>query len=251
MASDSRISWPDGTVWDSAVKTFTSATRPLLLGYSGDTLVPIHAVLQLMPLIDTGVLSPSSDDHAAIVNLCATFVEQVQATAPRKLQSTFSLLIGSRHGAGVGAQFGLSLAKFRSDDRFVIERVSIPGHSEVVAVIGSGRQAFLTRLGLWQQSDWARTSRGVFAAFCDTLRAAEDRQTGGAPQVVAVYRPGAGRHLCVSWNGVPFAGGVEVDHVAAATMQCRNVLFERCLPNGAPIANAQRHPRPKNAPTTS
>ena len=98
----------------------------------------------------------------------------------------------------------------------------------------------------WQSSSQAGTSRAVFSAFCDALRSQEDPKTGGAPQVVGLYRKGTGRCFGVVSENNKFILGLLIDHNPDDSLvEWRNTLFERCGSDGKRIKTAQVHHAPK------
>ena len=92
-----------------------------------------------------------------------------------------------------------------------------------------------------------RTSRSVFSGFCGALASGEDSFTGGAPQLVGLYRQMAGQTFGVIYSGAQYVFGFKVtDSGLASSLDWRNALFERC--DGLTMErheSAQLHSRPR------
>jgi hypothetical protein len=75
-----------------------------------------------------------------------------------------------------------------------------------------------------------RTSRAVFSAFCDSFRSGTDSFSGGAPQLVGLYRKGVGESFGIIYQNARYLFGVPAgpDEAALMALEWRNELFERC-----------------------
>jgi hypothetical protein len=123
--------------------------------------------------------------------------------------------------------------------------VEIPTESALVLTVGSGVSVVTNWNNEWRRR-LGRTSRSVFGAFCDALRSKADPRTGGAPQLVGLYRAEAARIFGVLSEGKRFICGLEVpDSSALSTVEWRNELLERCDGRTLQRFNgAQRQPSP-------
>ena len=85
----------------------------------------------------------------------------------------------------------------------------------------------------------------MFAGFCDALRSKKDLYTGGAPQLVGMYRKGSARAFGIISEGVPYLGGLRASkHYARAVHEWRNEMFERVDPASRQLfEGAQKHER--------
>ena len=129
-----------------------------------------------------------------------------------------------------------------------MNRIEFPVSSGIMAVLGSGRAAFQASYDRWQHSDAAGTSRTVFSALGDAMRAGVDPNTGGPPQLVGLYRIGSGRTFGIIWEGKRYFYGTEVKHAARfETVNWHNELFEIGDPGslGRRI-DSQPQPRPNS-----
>jgi hypothetical protein len=125
------------------------------------------------------------------------------------------------------------------------QEVELPTESVLVLAVGSGADIVTRWDGEWRRR-LSRTSRTVFGAFCDALRSKGDPRTGGAPQLVGIYRTDAARVFGAVSEEKRFVCGLEVpDSSALKSMEWRNELFERCDGRTLQrIPEAQRQPRP-------
>jgi hypothetical protein len=247
LASDSRISWNSSAKWDRGRKVFATRASPDLFGYCGDVLFPSLFLGQFTALSDTGSLFPPNagpgERHAAfLASATSTFLQM-----PEAQQRAFTLLHCGRLGSGMSSSYHLWRIDWTPSAGLVDRPIQLPGHSAVVCALGSGERVVIEHNRRWQKTEVGRTSRAVFSAFCDALRSGDDPYSGGAPQLVGLYRQGEGevfgvisgrqRHLL----GLPLESSMTLDAV-----EWRNELFERCDPNTLTrLEGAQRHPRPK------
>ena len=59
IAADSRVSWPNGAVFDHGRKVFAFRGSPDILGYCGDVLFPTMVLSQITEMADRGLLFPA------------------------------------------------------------------------------------------------------------------------------------------------------------------------------------------------
>jgi hypothetical protein len=119
--------------------------------------------------------------------------------------------------------------------------------SYMASIDGSGRNAVETAGKKWLETDAGGTSRATIWAFCDALRSAGDPFSGGAPQIVGIWRRGPAQRFGVIWNQKRYVGGLEVPAGSACQkIAWFNELFERCDgETGERLQNAQRHLKPR------
>ncbi len=126
----------------------------------------------------------------------------------------------------------------------------MPLESGLIEKVGSGSTSIRKWYEKWQKSDSMRTSRSVFSAFCDSIMNQEDPYSGGAPQLVGIYRKGPARTFGVIYKSERFFYGEKInedDVENPNNVEWRNNLFERC--DGKTtllLEKAQRQPRPQN-----
>ncbi len=106
--------------------------------------------------------------------------------------------------------------------------LNIPEDSALVLAIGSGGNSVKEYNRRWCDA-LGRTSRSVFGSFCESLAAKTDAKSGGAPQLVGLYRKGLARYFGVIYEGQKYLLGVSVESDSACeNVEWRNSLFERC-----------------------
>lgn len=248
VVSDSRLTWfrdaggGSKTVeatWDNGRKTFAARASADIFGYAGDVLLPSQTIGQITDLIDSGAVSlvDATPERKLewIVRSLQTSCDSYPALAGRD----FSLLYGGRRGSGMECEFFLSVVFFKNGIAEQPEQLEVPSSSGPVTyndgrqrfAFGSGRDGFEKHWGRWRRSEVGGTSRAVFSAFADHIHSGEDPCTGGAAQLVGIYRLGPARTFGVIWNQRRFLSGMEVIDVGAEKrLNWHNDLFELCDP---------------------
>jgi hypothetical protein len=247
LASDSRLSWSDTVVWDGGRKLFAARTKPHIFGYCGEVLFPTQVLSQLVEMIDYGLLDAEHDRPDVWNDRVVEVIVRALRSYPASAAANFELVHAMREGVGLSASFHVHAVTFRGNSVQSTSPLAVPQASAVINVRGSGAEAFKAHLHQWQQSDVKGTSRAVFSALTDTLRAGADPRSGGPPQLIGLYRAGGGRTFGVIsghqrfWYGTPVA-----DFPTGKAVQWHNDLFEVCDPlTVARHADAQPQPRPR------
>jgi hypothetical protein len=144
-------------------------------------------------------------------------------------------------------EFFLWSLSYRADDRtWNHKNYNLPtDHSEIVFASGSGTSSVEKHLAAWRSSEAGGTSRAIFSAFCDSLSAREDLRSGGAPQLVGLYRIKNGRSFGIYFEGRPYVHGMTASKFAGrSAIEWRNELFEIVDPDSGNLAtDAQVHRR--------
>jgi len=109
---------------------------------------------------------------------------------PRQQRRKFTVVYGTKNGDNMAVKFGICKISWDIDSDWEIEALSLPTKSDLIDVLGSGKIAVNKWYDKWKRSDIKGTSRSVFSAFCDALMSGDDPQSGGAPQLVGIYRTG-------------------------------------------------------------
>jgi hypothetical protein len=248
LASDSRISWGRSLVWDHGRKLFACRRYPEVLGYIGDVLFPSQALGQLVDIIDGDLLFRSSDSPDSKWSMIVSMVQESFHTYPTDQSREFTVVYCTREGSGMASVFHVCTLNWTQGGGWVnTALIDLPGESGLVDVHGSGQESMLRWYSYWSRTRQGRTSRSVFSAFCDGLRSGEDARTGGAPQLVGIYRKGAAETFGIVWNDRRYLYGVPVDASESLdAVEWRNHLFERCdWRTMQPLEGARRHARPR------
>jgi hypothetical protein len=246
FVSDSRLTWaPAGLEWSLGRKLFASGTTSDIFGYCGDVLFPSLVLGQLESLLNSSVLSASDEAPYKRHELIVRMIQNSLESYPAARRADFSIIHGAREHAGLKSLFHLWKLDWSSQLGWADTGVDLPNESRVALALGSGAGAFVEWEKRWQRP-LGRVSRAVFGAFCDALKSGIDPKTGGAPQLVRLYRDGPGSVVGVVLEGQRFIYGIAVpSREGVCSVEWRNSQFERCDPNTmAILENAQRQPRP-------
>jgi len=248
LASDSRISWGSNVAWDHGRKLFACSRYPDVLGYIGDVLFPSQALGQLVDIIDADLLFGSSDSPEGKWTTIVSMVRESFDTYPTDKSRDFTIVYCTRDGSGMTSVFHMCTLNWTQDGGWVNgASIDLPRESGLISVHGSGEESMRKWYSHWSKTGEGRTSRSVFSAFCDGLGSGEDKQSGGAPQLVGIYRQGAAETFGVIYKDKRYLYGIPVDaSERLGAVEWRNRLFERCdWRTMKPLEGAQRHPRPK------
>jgi hypothetical protein len=246
IASDSRITWPQGHTWDYARKVFASSHYPDVLGYCGDVLFTSETLSQIVDLIDCAGIFDARHTAESKFALISEMIKEAHSTYPDSEQREFSLLHCSRRGEGMSSIFSLFELSWNAGVGWKSSTLPIPFSSGVARILGSGTAELQVQQYKWGKSEIGGTSRSVFSAFCDSIASGADSRTGGSPQLVGLYRKGAGEVIGTVYLGKSSLLGMPADGlVSPDRVEWRNELFERCDGGGKLLPGAQRHARPR------
>ncbi len=251
FASDSRISWGnDPRAWDTGRKLFASRESPEIFGFTGYLLLPQSILTRATDFIDRRIW-PSLATCGPVSR--AAMLAEMTRTELRShsytLADDFSMFYAARTGEGMPdrASFHLFQVHCSATSRKVdVHQVPIPKVSSVLRTHGSGAESIDHWAARWHASDQGGTSRAVFSAFCDSLRAKHDPRSGGEPQLAGIYRcENAHVFGVVTERGASFEGLLGVQVPKQAGIQWRDELFQRVNPDGSLLKAAQPHARPE------
>jgi hypothetical protein len=119
--------------------------------------------------------------------------------------------------------------------------------SRMIVSLGTGRETIKVHADKWARSEQGNTSRSIFNAFCDSLASGGDARSGGAPQLVGLYREGTGRTFGIVYQNKRFIQGLPaLPTMNSSLVDWRDELFQRVdAQTLAPLPGAQRHARPR------
>ncbi|MFZ2404112.1 MAG: hypothetical protein WAW41_03175 [Methylobacter sp.] len=249
LASDSRLTWGDSSSWDAGKKLFAARNMPEIFGYCGDVTFPTQVLAQFCEQIDSGTVFSNNDSFERKLEIAYACIDQSFTTYPKKnLGDEFQILYVSRVGIGMGAEFFAGAISWeRSKNNLEAIILPMPKRSSLIKGIGTGSQSIEDWYYRWKTSDVQNTSRSVFGAFCDSLESGNDPMSGGAPQLIGLYRIGQPKVFGVIWHGQRYLSGSLVSNdVKLNDVEWRNSRFEICDPNTMSRQDgAQIQPRPK------
>lgn len=249
FASDSRLSWDKDKTWDCGQKVYASSIAPEIFGFTGYAALPQSIINKACQLIDRGLRS--SNDEASIEGRADWLHALAQREAEKHPQigdENFTIFYGVRIGHGMPGRSSFHLNAYAWDSRLkqlTHTTVPMPSYSAVLQISGTGSSSLDKINRIWQASDQGGTSRTMFSAFCDALKAGEDPRSGGEPQLIGIYREGPAKMFgVVTKNGPSFQGQLDTSLSHATEIEWRDTLFQRVDAQGRVLKKAQRHARP-------
>lgn len=250
FTSDSRISWGSNLGWNYGRKLFSSQKHPDIFGYCGDVLFPSLILGQILSMMDSGIIFVSQESPGEKFKLISCLIREAFNELPKVSQNAFHIVYCSRFGEGMISRFELYSLEWNSRDGWISSQLQIPKQSDLILSLGSGQKVVQESHLCWQKTEVKGTSRSVFSAFCDSLKADLDPYTGGAPQLVGLYRKEDARNFGVIYKDQRYLLGLPVDEAHFNAVEWRNCLFERCDPiTKKRLPEAQPQPRPKSLRT--
>jgi hypothetical protein len=252
IVSDSRVTDGHGRVNDHARKLYACCTQPHIFGYVGWCDYPRAALERLVEAIDNGLFTDADNLSIRQTKIFAFLKESLLAALRREqpvYAAPFSIVHGARKGSGLQSEFWLWILDWVPGKGWHIQtRRTKSQRSRLLFSSGSGQRDLRRLVRVWQKSDAANTSRSMFSAFCDALVATSDPSTGGAPQLVGLFRKGPGRSFAVVYRKSRYLAGRKVDPVEVdEKLFCPNDLFERVdIASTNRLPHAQRQPRPRS-----
>jgi hypothetical protein len=235
--------------WDLARKLFASRQYPELLGYFGDVLFPSQILGQAIELIDAGLLFAPDAAPATKFKAISSMVRGSFSAYPKEQGRHFSIVYCTREGAGMDCVFHTVALAWTPGTGWSEAWIDIPHVSGIIKAFASGERAVQKWNSRWLKTSEGSTSRAVFGAFCDSLFSGDDSFTGGAPQLIGLYRKAAAQTVGVIYRGRRYLYGSPVGdelRIENGGVAWRNELFEICDGRSmqrAPKAQVHRQPR--------
>jgi len=248
IASDSRISWGKKSTWDYARKVFASQKHPAIIGYVGDVLFPSQILGQIINLIDSNLLNAESEQPTTQVERITQIIRQSFEAYPISEQRDFEVVYCVRENEGLTSIFHIFLFGWKFKTGWYLEQPEFPSKSGIICLLGTGEKPVTKWHERWNNIETEKsTSRAVFSAFCDALQSNEDVYSGGAPQLVGLYRINAGQSIGTIYKGIRYLYGLPTfESMLLQNVEWRNAIFERCdWQTMKKLENAQNHKKPK------
>lgn len=249
LVSDSRINWGQRNItWDYGRKLFASQRYPDIFGYCGDVLFPSLVLSQIISLMDSGLLFLQVEKPSERFKKISDLIKKSFDELPYNAQNPFTVAYCSRLNEGMASTFEFYTLNWNFKDGWITSQPQLPSHSDLVLSLGSGRNSIEASNLRWQATEVKGTSRSVFSAFCDSLKSGLDPFTGGAPQLVGIYRKEAAKNFGIIFNDQRYLFGLPVEeNENLKSVEWRNCLFEISNPETKQRQiNAQPQPRPKS-----
>jgi hypothetical protein len=248
LLSDSRITWKSHQRWDAGRKVFCCARHADAFAYCGDVVFPSLVLSQIVELADrdalfTGDPTPEVRHREFMTAVRASF--QLRTNAP---DHSFDILHVFRVNEGNRSKFSLWQLSFsKQNGKWTNRALEVSEtKSSLVVALGSGSKSISGYDKRWRESDIGGTSRAIFGAFCDAVFSGDDPATGGAPQLVGIYRKGPARSIGFIRDGIKYFCGLPISSIASLDqVEWRDELFQRVDGETLQlISGAQRHSRP-------
>lgn len=224
IASDSRITWGNSdTRWDSAQKTFISNTSADIFGYCGSAFVPTQVLNQVARQIEAGILFNAS---AGAAERHARWLKAIKASIANSCSAQFydfSILHGAREGIGMSCIFRLWRSTFNAKSMTWTD-TEVPittDKSYFVSLHGTGASHLRDRMKAMDDTQTSNTSRGAFQQFFQSIKDRDDDLSGGAPQIVGIFRGKEPQYFGSIWEGSRYYCGSEL----VAGSKFNNVLW--------------------------
>ena len=167
-------------------------------------------------------------------------------TGINPIDQDFYILHGARENSGMDAVFRIwQLTYLASKGEWTDKEIPLPNrHSALVVALGSGGSTVKEFDGRVRRDAQGGTSRAVFWAFCDALKSGQDPLSGGAPQLMGLYRENAPKIFGIKYGEQRYFLGLPLKSSAFDNIEWRDELFHRINPeNLSVIEGAQRHGR--------
>ena len=239
IVSDSRVSWQGSSDhWGLGLKVFASSFTPDIFGFYGDVLVPSTVLPRLVegPLLNP--ISDAQERHDEVMKA----LRQSADTLPVARRGAFGVLHGGRNGEGMKSTRHLWHSHWSQKLGWLDNPIVLDDVSAITIALGSGDRT-VTNHQIAARNELGTFSRAVYTGFCDSLISGEDSFSGGAPQLVGLYRTGSGMHFGTILRGKSYYRGLETAQLCVPGIEWRNELFERCDSRGQRIEGAQAQPR--------
>lgn len=234
IAADSRVSWSKDVNFDHSRKVFAFGHSPDIIGYCGDVLFPTIVLSQITEMADRGLLfSPKAsckDRFEAIKEKLIQQFYKYPSMVKGIAADTLQVMHISRDPID-NMKFACWLIEWKRDSGWSGKSIPLPSQSGILLSLGSGAQEFNKNYDPYRKGPNQGTSRSVFHCFCDTLFNIKNRQCGGAPQLVGIYRKPdspAVVYGIIKDKKRYFLGAIIDEDVDFAGIEWRNDLFELC-----------------------
>ncbi|MBG0511069.1 hypothetical protein I3J13_20010 [Agrobacterium sp. MOPV5] len=233
LLTDSRITWIEHTErWDAGRKTFGSPVSADVFGYCGDAYFMPMALGQVLSMVACGVINlntaTSEERHSIVLNQLKNSLGRIST----KYASNVTLFHGARDGEGMKSTFRLWRSVYRPAPKsWSDSELPVENRSYLAKIDGTGKATLQKFEAKMNETAASGTSRAAIHAFCKSLKSAEDPFSGGAPQMVGLWRIGSAKQFGYYWQGRFYIAGMECPNSAGReNIDWFNELFERCDP---------------------
>lgn len=215
IASDSRITWGSASQrWDSGRKIFGLQSAPHLFGYCGDVVFPSLALGQVASALDADFLfrqaSTADEKHDAIYTLFRNSFSTRQNAPDRD----FWIVHLMREKTWPTPKFRVWVIEFKAKGKIWSSTEEVlPDVTRTIAVLGTGAATVRAHIQRWHDANGSSTSSTIFSGFCEALRKGADKNSGGPPQLAAIFSAEAPRALGVLHKSQLYLNGLQIPEV--------------------------------------
>lgn len=243
FASDSRVTFHDGSFRDDCVKLFCPSTSPEIFGMLGDDIsFPMSALPTICARIDQGLIPlGSATSMYGRIDWVLDQLKEMKALQPAG--GNFTIFHASRNAYDATSTFALTRHQFIEEGvTWRSEDYDLDGEqSHAIVFDGSGHNIVSTAVTPLT-SAISSVSRVHFEGFCNSLKVpSPDPKSGGAPQLLGLGSSGVGHHYGIQTTAGTFFQGLPAsfDTVPKGT-QWRNEALQQVGPNGPLMKNRRR-----------
>lgn len=234
IAADSRVTWGNIAVFDHGRKVYALQHSPDILGYCGDVLFPTMVLSQITEMADKSLLfKPRSSCKERFESIKEKFIHQFHKY-PRMVKEITADKLTVAHISRDpinNLNFECRLIEWSRKNGWSGKDKAMPSESGILFILGSGAIEFNKNYDRYNKGPNRCTSRSVFHCFCDTLFNIKDKNCGGAPQLVGVYRKPDSSAITfgiIKDKRRYFLGAQIGNNVDYSGVEWRNDLFELC-----------------------
>jgi hypothetical protein len=204
---------------------------------------------QITEAINHGLLVRSDSDASARHQIVVEAFKTSFAYRQNVPSYDFEVVHGGRDATGMEAKFRLWHLRYVAatdswTDREIVFRTD---RSRLILACGSGQSSVIEIDQLMTCKAQGRTSRAAFWAFCDSIRSGTDPLSGGAPQLVGLYREKAPKVFGIYFDGQRYFDGLPLpDNAEFDGVEWRDEAFQ--VIDGLTlniVKGGQRHRRPQ------
>lgn len=192
-------------------------------------------------------MAPYPDNFAARCEALVSLIKASIAERKRVPRYDFGIVHATRISENMTAEFRIRTIDYRAvSDDWVLNEVEVPkSKSQLVLARGTGAKPFSARIRQTQTHPQGGTSRSVFWHLCDSIQSSDDPQSGGAPQLVGLYRSFPAKTFGIVLDGSRFLNGLRLaGPLTDEALEWRDKDFQRI--DGETMErlhDAQRHGR--------
>lgn len=244
IASDSRITWGSESLrWDAGRKVFNSREQPHIFGYCGDVVFPSLVLGQIVTAIDNEILfeNDRTPDHKH-ERIFESIKNSYQQGHNHPI-TDFSIIHAYRSATWPNTDFFFWHISYKAQTHeWFSKKLPLPEKTGIIISLGSGALSAKSHEARWTKSNVGGTSRSFFSAFCDAIASGDDKLSGGAAQLCALYPKPMPKSIGVIKDNRYFLHGMEVyPGPMLSNIEWKDELFRDINPETNMLKEGARH----------